>query len=201
MRNNKEGLTKKAKEYSIKALKRMDNFYKKHCLNNSDPLSIILKTHLYIESCLNEIFKMNLPCPRHILEKSFSQKLDIFEALNLGCPPANGLVEKKLRLINKIRNSFAHNLNKSLSTTEIGQLTEGFKNCSYSNSPRELKTIMVYIISYLHGVMAFHHFFPFLNSYLRNEKVFEKDAFFARNILQSYSYDKAKEIMKALKID
>ncbi|MBI5150418.1 MAG: hypothetical protein HZA28_06575 [Candidatus Omnitrophica bacterium] len=197
--DHKQILIKKAKEYSLQKKAEMDEFYKNHCLNNLDTLSVILKTHLYIENCLNELLKMNLPHPQYILDKSFSQKLDIFEALNLGFPPGNGLIETKLKLINKIRNSFAHNLDKKLTNKEFQQLAAGMSGANYAKSLTGLKSILMNIIGYLHALMAMNDFYPFLYSYQRNKSIFKKDVFWSKAIIDAYTFDDALESMDFLK--
>lgn len=198
--SQKELLVKKAREYSLKKKTEMDLFYKNHCLNNSDTLSIVLKTHLYIEGCLDELLKMNLPNPKYVLDKTFVQKLDVFEALNLGFPPGNGFIESKLKLINKVRNSFAHNLDKNLTEEEFKQLAAGVKKPNIKNDLTSLKYVFMHIIGYLHALVAMNDFYSFLNSYQRNKAIFTRDIFWKDEIVRAYNLEEAIESMEFLKL-
>ena len=197
MNEHKKNLMRKASMYALKQKSEMDKFYKNYCLNNSDTLSIILKTHLYIENCLDEILRMNIPRPQYILDKSFSQKLNIFQSLNLGFPPGNELIENKLKLINKIRNSFAHKLDRELTAEELQQLATGLNERPCTSS-QKLKCVLMSIIGWLHCLMAMNEFYPFLHITHRNKKLIKKDVFWSDAILQKYPTNDAIESMNFL---
>lgn len=199
MKEHRKNLIRKASSYALKQKSEMDSFYKSHCLKNSDTLSIILKSHLYIENCLDEILRMNIPNPESILKKRFSDKLDIFIALNLGWPPGNGFIEEKLRLINKIRNSFAHNLNKKLTIEELQQLASGLTEVK-SLDVHKLKNVLMGIIANLNALVAINEFYPILNFKYRNKEMLKRDLFWSETFLASYPYNEAKESMDFLKI-
>ena len=88
-----------AQRISLKESSEMNSFWRKHCAKISDPLTLIVKSHLFIENLLNEILTLCLPNSKAILAKStFSYKIMLFESLNLA--PNNQLV-RKIRKVNK----------------------------------------------------------------------------------------------------
>ena len=64
------GITKKqAEEITAKDKYEMDKFWNKHCAQAKDPLTLIVKCHLFIESCMAELLTLYLPNSEKILEK------------------------------------------------------------------------------------------------------------------------------------
>jgi len=76
-------------------------------LRRSDELSMVLRSHLYIESLLDEIITRKLPNPNKLKGKNnlkFSFKVDLAEAL--GILPED--YASSIRGFNGIRNNFSH---------------------------------------------------------------------------------------------
>ncbi len=161
-------ITKKRKE-------EMDTFFKKHCLNNNDPLSIILKTHLYIETCLDQILSLVLPKADKLLKKRFSDKVDIFEALGMDCLSKNETVVKRIRAVNNLRNSFAHDLDKNLTSEDIEPIIQGMDINPRLSNTEKLKSGITHLLGYVHFLKSFEECFPFLFNYIRNDEIFKKD--------------------------
>jgi hypothetical protein len=84
----------------------------RHLKTQSEPELLLLKGHLILEQCLNELLRVYI-ADTGALEKlnlSFSRKLDLLVALGhkLYVPGADG--EPIIREINRIRNKLAHRL-------------------------------------------------------------------------------------------
>lgn len=187
-------------KHTLKMKRKMDIFYEAHCLNSNDPLIIILKTHLYIEELINQLFLLVLPEPHKILKKRFSEKIDILEALSLNVPPdKNNLIVKKMRVINKLRNSFVHKLGNKLTFNDFRELIDKTSMPKGSNVAR-LKCALSYFIGYFHFLLTISKFFPFASTCIRSEKIFKRDKGYSickiiypwRMLLNSLPYFKMK---------
>ena len=82
----------------------------RHLKTQSEPELLLLKGHLILEQCLNQLLRTYI-ADEDSLDKmnlSFSRKLDLLVALGhkLYVPGANG--EALVREINRIRNRLAH---------------------------------------------------------------------------------------------
>ncbi|NQT23540.1 MAG: hypothetical protein HQ579_08925 [Candidatus Omnitrophica bacterium] len=201
MKNQTEHLKKTAKKKTLQLKREMDRFYKKHILNSNDPVIIILKTHLYLENCIDRFFLKILPCPDRILKKSFSVKIDFFEALKLGYPPDNTNVVKKLRQINRIRNLFSHNLEKRLTKPDISELIKNIRLDKKAPLTFKLKRALQHFIGYFHALLALNDFFPFLQTYLRNKEIFKQDKGWNNKLMINYPLDDVLTVLTALKMD
>jgi len=99
-----------------------NNNYSKGKKNNftsyllrSDEVAIILKSHLYLEQEIDSLIEKITPNPKFILKKSFSEKLDFLNALNI----ISNESESKLRGLNSIRNKFSHQYGYELSAKDL----------------------------------------------------------------------------------
>ncbi|NQT23305.1 MAG: hypothetical protein HQ579_07730 [Candidatus Omnitrophica bacterium] len=164
--------TQKAKKVVSNNKKTIDAFYNKHLRYNVDPMTIILKTHLRVESYLDRILFLLLPKPKKILEKTFTLKVDFIESLNV--LPGEAII-KKIRTLNTIRNKFAHNLNKKLTTKDINSLLDDWEHDKKSKNLNQLKFAATNIVSYLQAVQTICGLFPFVWTCTSHKKVFAKD--------------------------
>ncbi len=101
-----------------------ENYLSSHFLqfigNEKDPLSLTLKAHLYIENFLEEILKRKFKSSALLLKNrdfTFSLKLDTLRAKNY----LDEKLYKDVRLLNKLRNKFAHDLFFDISTFDMSQ--------------------------------------------------------------------------------
>lgn len=188
---------RKAEAITIQRKKEMDKFFKNHWLSSNDILTIILKTHLYIEICMDSLFVKLLPKPQKILKKRFADKIDLFEALALNYPPdEKGLFIEKLRAINRIRNSFAHDLNKDLSLEDIKPLLKNLRINSNTSKITRLKVGLQHLIGYLHFMKIFNETFPFAASCMRNEKNFKRDKGYPDKLHEIYPLTMLKKSLE-----
>lgn len=164
----------KAKALALKDKEAMDKFYKKHWLSNvgNEEITIILKSHLYIENLIDEILSYVLPNPQKILNYKFSSKVDMFEVLNI--TPSKLIIEK-IREVNKIRNAFSHNLNEKLLKSDLGVLIKGIKIKKDGSSVVKLRAVFMYIIGYLHAFRTICKLFPFAILFSACKENFKKD--------------------------
>lgn len=201
MKDKKEELKQIAEQRTLHAKKKMDLFYDTHIINSNDPIVIVLKSHLYIESCLDLFLSKALPFPNKLLKNSFSNKVDLFEALNLGYPPDNTKIVFKLRQINKIRNNLAHNLNKQVNEEDIAGLMKDIPINKEISVTQRLKECLKHFIAYLHALLSLNEFFPFFASYTRNKKIFERDIGWDNELfLLSYRFADMRTILKFLRM-
>ena len=190
----------KAEKIVLREKKTIDTFIKKHLFNSRDPLTLILKVHLYIEICLDQIITSVLPKPNKIIRKRFADKVDFFEAL--GLPPDDGILIEKIRTINNMRNAFAHNLNKKLNLKDIQPLLKNIKVKSNKTIRAKLKDGLVEVVGYLHCLKVMNRLFPFLMSWLRNKEIYKKDkGYHQRKIIDTYPFEELKEILENLKME
>lgn len=85
-----------------------------------DPLTMVVKAHLYIESVLNKLIATYLEHPQalDLARMAFSQKIQLGISL--------GLIDRRERRVliglNRIRNRFVHNLEAALSEKDAADL-------------------------------------------------------------------------------
>ena len=123
--------------YSPKTTKILHTSYFKEVCSCEDVRLLTLVSHLYIENFLNEIINRRIPNPNKILDYRFKQKLDIIHSLN----HLSLDLYDDINFLNKLRNSFAHDLKfniskfdfeKSLSLKKYYKLNP-YKKKSYQN--------------------------------------------------------------------
>jgi hypothetical protein len=88
--------------------------------SSNDSLFVVLKSHLLIEALLIRLLEAALPTPSALdLDRfGYLQKLELAAALSI--IPTNEL--PPYRSLNKLRNQFAHRLNRSLSAQDLADL-------------------------------------------------------------------------------
>jgi hypothetical protein len=100
----------------------LGSHFLKHVAQERDVLNLTLKAHLYIENFLEEILKRKFMHGAILLNNrdvTFSLKLDILRAKNY-------LDEKlyhDIRLINRLRNKFAHELTFDIGSFDMSQFS------------------------------------------------------------------------------
>jgi hypothetical protein len=154
-----------------KQCREKSNFFCKKYLKEADALTIVLKSHLFIEKCLDEIFSLCLPCPEYILEKKFYDKVKIYEALNLY--PSNSIIEQLLT-INKIRNKYAHNMEYKINTKDLQLLVKSLP-CKSMNNKRKLIHGIGNIIGFMHGTIAILKVLPFTVFCATHKEIFKRE--------------------------
>ena len=85
--------------------------------NETHPLAVVLKGHLWLEACMNRALEVALHDPGMVnLEReSFSRKLSWCAALN-AVPPDS---VKVFAAVNKLRNELAHQLGKEITEEDV----------------------------------------------------------------------------------
>lgn len=88
-------------------------------LGGADELSVVLRGHLYVESAINELFARAVPGSEHIIaELGFFEKCKALRNMNL--------IDAKRRTLlmnlGKLRNEFAHDLNKKINDSDADRL-------------------------------------------------------------------------------
>jgi hypothetical protein len=97
---------------------RRHNAFLHEILTNRWLSTLVLSMHLEIEAVLTNMLHLGLPKPERLFRgkgPTFAQKVDICDSLDL-------LDEKDaiaLRALNKIRNSFSHNMDQDLPFKEL----------------------------------------------------------------------------------
>jgi hypothetical protein len=87
---------------------------------NEDTLSVLMRTHLRTESKLIRLLEQCLPNPKalDIDRMRFSNKVEFVSALNLITEHAT----RALKMLNKLRNRFAHNLEAEIKQADVDAL-------------------------------------------------------------------------------
>jgi len=179
--------------------KEKEKFFKKYIIDNDKEVSLVLQTHLYLESQLNIILSFAFPKFSRIKEMRFQDKIILLEELNY-----NTISEKvinKIKIVNKIRNRFAHNLDYQLTDNDAYQLNEEYN--PKLESPRQffVKSI-IRLKGYLDATIHANKLFPFLFSCMRNKQIFQSDRNFDyRAIIESYTKRGAITVLETMMHD
>lgn len=188
-----------AKLITVREKEKMDAFFERHINENKDVITLVLKAHLYIEGLIEDILSSVLVKPEKINRKRFSDKLDIFEAMNLDF--FSGNLMNKLRSLNRLRNELAHRLNKNLSESDIQPLMENVKFKKDSSLEKKLACAMRYLVSYLHFVVVANKYFVFVLDCKRNASIFEKDiGYQEKSIFAAYPLLEIKILLMNMKM-
>jgi len=178
----------------------MDKFSNKHILNTNDPLVLVLKTHLYIENLLNQILSLILPFSDKLLKQRFLVKLDFLESLE-PLPRKKSMIDK-IRILNKIRNGFAHDLEKELDEKDITQLSEGFDIGQNEKSIEKFKMASSHILGYLHVVRSAYDLFPFILSIASNGEIYKRDKGFHRDeVIATYPTEDFFAVLDKMRLE
>lgn len=181
----------------MKSKQEWEQFYTKHW-KGADLLTVVLKSHLYIENLLDKFFLFCLPKPKYIIEKKFYDKVKIFESLGLS--PSDKLIQRLLAL-NTIRNKYAHNLNYTPRLVDLKVLIDDIKLLK-GNNRNKLTRGIVFTISYLHGALDAERQLPFSFACIRNKKIYNKEkAINVKKIMKKiYPKNEAVDLLENLKI-
>ena len=192
-----EELLKRVENLSVLSNEEDDYFYKKVILASKDELSIVLKSHLYLEFTIDKIISLAFPEPKEILKMKFSDKVKILGGLNFIL--IDKVTVEKIKVINTIRNKFSHKLDYRLTNEDILKLSKKPNDSCESLTKcflREFSHIHGYIEAGIHLAILF----PFLMNSVRNKKMFKNDKKFNyKMILESYKTDGLIEIVDKMK--
>jgi|GEM_PF-1633917 len=187
----RHSLTKKtAIRLSKKALNETDLFLKNQIKKTDDPLSVVIKSHLYVESLLNQIITLVFPVPKPILNKNFSYKIDSLLSLDLF--PSTEIL-RKLQHLNILRNKFAHNYKYKILSKDIEPLLMGVKLNKKISNNLKLRNALAYIVMYLEALKNVYQVLPFSFLLYSFDKVFSRD--------MTYNKSKITSMLKDKKID
>jgi uncharacterized protein YutE (UPF0331/DUF86 family) len=166
------GLPKKEIENVKKRLHR-DHTKRMHQILSSQNnlLSIVLKGHLIIEGLIDDILQTYNGGEGNMRDKKFSEKIDILKF----CSIISLQTYEKLKTLNKIRNSFAHNLNYKLTHEDIDWLLKGNSGKIPRRKSDKIIQGIICQIGYLDFLKYFNQYYPFLATDLARHKVFQKD--------------------------
>jgi hypothetical protein len=95
-------------------------YYLEYIGDEKDPLNLTLKSHLYIENFLEEILKKKFKNSLLLLSNrdfTFALKLDVLHAKNY----LDEKLYKDIRLLNRLRNKFAHDLAFDIAAFDMTQ--------------------------------------------------------------------------------
>ncbi len=159
-----------AKIKSSNAKKDMDDFFKRYCQTNDSNIAVILKTHLYIENLLDEIITCLIPKSKKIINFRFSAKVDLIESFNI----CTDDIILRIREVNKIRNGFAHDLNKELVFADLKCFINGIKIRENISNTNKFKRGAMYLVGYLHGLKSVMNILPLSMYWASYKKIQEK---------------------------
>lgn len=130
--NKREAREKTMTEQIDETLDVIINNFDRHLSNIDDPLIVFLKGHLLIEYYMNQLIILYdvVSNPHEINKLSFAQKISEIEKHdNLARQNKNGKVVFKkettlnvLRIINKVRNNLAHELEYTMKESDIDSI-------------------------------------------------------------------------------
>ena len=137
----------------------------KHVHSQSEPELLLLKGHLILEQCLNELLRVYIADTDALdkLNLTFSRKLDLLGALghHRYSPGANG--DAQIRELNRIRNKLAHRLDfedyqsdfKRWACSVVGHTPKSMnRRTTYLNTVRRA---FVLLAAFLSGVAEAKH--------------------------------------------
>jgi len=179
-----------------KSIEEAMTLYNKHLKGTEDIQGLVLKTHLIVEKLINDIILLSFIQPKEIIKMKFSVKLAIYEAMNIDF--SNATI-KELKILNKIRNRFAHNLNYIIPRSTLLQLIPEDKKHELNGTVEILKSFGLYTLSFLIGTKSTLQKFPYLFICVQNRKLYEKDVGFNyNNIIKWYNKRDIYEYFKAI---
>lgn len=102
-----------------------DEYNFANALKSEDEIGRVIRTHLYIESLINDFLDIAVPKPEHLkpIKLDFYDKVQL--ALTLGLPDE---FKKPLNFMGKIRNNFSHRLNVGIAENEVNNFFDTFSN-------------------------------------------------------------------------
>ncbi|GAB5478648.1 MAG: hypothetical protein Marn2KO_21150 [Marinobacter nauticus] len=124
----------------------------------SDPTMLVLRGHLYTENTLERLILALFPRGDRLIESgnlSFHHKLAVVNAFDV--VPDSAI--SSLRNLNKIRNQAAHNLNKSITASDVAKIGSPFgkrfteiKKDAEFDVNETLRGVIHYLCGYLDAV-------------------------------------------------
>lgn len=178
--------------------KKFDIFLKKHILENKDNLSVVLKSHLFIEGLLDEMLKSSVPHPNKFLEKKFSEKVSILEAL--GFFDSRPLIKEKIVGLNKLRNDYAHDLDYTIKNKDLDILLKETKIGKRNSIRKKLMRSLSGLMGYLQALSAVNKQIPFFMASARGKSIYLKDkGYNSREIAENYEKKGIKTFLENMK--
>lgn len=117
----KKSLKRQAKEYREIAYKEpLGSEFLRKIHSETDPLALVIKAHLFVESFLDEIIRKKFRNSEKILDNrdfSFYLKLEILRSKNY----LDEKIYSDISVLNNLRNKFAHNLFYDISDFDISK--------------------------------------------------------------------------------
>jgi hypothetical protein len=119
---------------------RLGSFFLKSLdSERKSPITLIIKSHLFLESMLDHVIKKKLPHSSLILDRhdfTFSFRIDLLRVLNL----IDAIVFNDLKSLNSLRNKYAHDLAYDIALFDVTK----FHYCKYFSDlfrkcPEDLK--------------------------------------------------------------
>lgn len=125
--------------------------------SQKDPIMMLLRAHLYSEAVLEDLIRHRLPNGEVVNKKAqleYHQKLLLVEAMGLLVTPHVAA----LKALNKVRNQFAHQIDKELTFDDVqrigsplGKTFESHKQQGGSDTLETLKILLGYLCGRLDG--------------------------------------------------
>lgn len=94
-------------------------------LKLEDEVGKVIRTHLYVESLLNEFLEIALPNPEYIKPMQLDLNGKVYFALSLGLPSE---FKKPLNYMGRLRNKFAHELLFQIDKSEVNNFFDTFSH-------------------------------------------------------------------------
>lgn len=104
--------------------KCLSSIANKVIFTENDSLSLILKSHLYVEIMLNDIIETESKCNSRYKNKKFSKKLQMLKQLEM----INRDLFDDIDLINDMRNDFAHDFEYKIYYSKMFTKASIYKN-------------------------------------------------------------------------
>jgi hypothetical protein len=92
-------------------------------LQNEDDLGAVIRGHLHIEHCLNELLKRQIPFFDRLEKVNLDYEVKVVLAIAMGL---NSAYEKPLKGIGLLRNKYAHRPRFNISASDTNNLYETF---------------------------------------------------------------------------
>ncbi|MEQ8409744.1 MAG: hypothetical protein RKH07_15865 [Gammaproteobacteria bacterium] len=92
-------------------------------LNGEDDLGCVIRGHIHVEAELDNFIQLRTSHPDQLKGADLTYDQKIHLALALGLPT---VLKSPLQYLGKVRNSFAHNLNRSIGKEEAGNFYKTF---------------------------------------------------------------------------
>jgi hypothetical protein len=124
-------MTELTSSYWAKAFARFQKLVGKQ----RDPVMMLLRAHLYTEAVMEDFIRLRLPHGQVMIEETrleYHQKVLLVEALGI----LDARLIAALKALSKVRNAFAHKIDKELSVDDVSQI-----GASYGKMLKKLKQI------------------------------------------------------------